>query len=382
MSDYLDNAVKKLVGKNGSIFERIEYHKNTTSDISYDSYKKQQILALNEKFIDQKRVYLDTKYWIIFRDIYMGLTNRSDLEVQLYEKLKNLVETDKVICPISTEIFTELHKQKDLKTRYATAELMQLFSKGTTFKFYFEQIDDFIVFFKTCNKEDTFYEKDCCLDHAVHVIGIPEITIGGKEKSHDKKAAWDFFSKLEFKDFIKFSGDPKNDPKEDKTKLIASMIDEKEKHNAKNFADIYRSEFLGGIYHQPEYIDLAISRMKQEKYGNSDITIKPEIRNKFINVLIHSFDTKQLDKHFPLLTVDAGITSVFMHDINRNFKKNDFDDFRHAMIALRNCCYFFTEKSLSHLLNVKPLEYSKRFNIFIESKAKNILDKLEQDFGI
>jgi len=92
-----------------------------------DKYIEKESLNLYYKYKDQKKIYLDLKYWILLRD-----ENKlsDDLNRKLTTKLNELLATDKCIFPISENTFIEIMKQGDQNRRNQMLCVVDRFSKG------------------------------------------------------------------------------------------------------------------------------------------------------------------------------------------------------------------------------------------------------------
>lgn len=75
-------------------------------------------------YLQRPLVYLDLRYWI-------GMCDRTDAaHITLYDRLSELVEMGKVICPVSTPLIIEAQKRPHSPRRDAWYALMDAFSKG------------------------------------------------------------------------------------------------------------------------------------------------------------------------------------------------------------------------------------------------------------
>lgn len=98
-------------------------------EISLDRYVRSKILATADRVLACKRVYLDTRFWILLRDACLGRAQDS-LHDEMLDRLRRLVDSGKVICPINANTLAELLKQRDQTTRLATAKLIDELSLG------------------------------------------------------------------------------------------------------------------------------------------------------------------------------------------------------------------------------------------------------------
>ena len=92
-------------------------------DISLNEHMRRRHYELADALKTRRAYYLDTKYWIIIRDVVAGIRS-SDPEIALLNVLRSQVAAGEAFCPISESTFAELFKQRDPVTRKATAELI------------------------------------------------------------------------------------------------------------------------------------------------------------------------------------------------------------------------------------------------------------------
>ena len=95
------------------------------------SHLKQKQLDLARDIRAAKKVYLDTKFWILLRDARLGQDVGRDV-VALLNLLEAGAAKGKVVCPISADTFIEIFRQTDRVTLRACAQLIDDLSKGVT----------------------------------------------------------------------------------------------------------------------------------------------------------------------------------------------------------------------------------------------------------
>ncbi len=99
-------------------------------EISLEQYVRAKSLTTADKVLARKVIYLDTRYWILLRDVVLDRSSDTTLD-KILSKLRCLVADGMVICPINADILTELLKQNDEATRLAMAQLIDELSLGT-----------------------------------------------------------------------------------------------------------------------------------------------------------------------------------------------------------------------------------------------------------
>jgi len=87
--------------------------------------------ALSIHVLQRRRVYLDTRYWLILRDVAMGRPRRAG-DVALLAALRRWVQAGVIVCPLGDGSLLEVLRQSDETTRLATARLIDELSLGVT----------------------------------------------------------------------------------------------------------------------------------------------------------------------------------------------------------------------------------------------------------
>jgi hypothetical protein len=101
------------------------------SDVSLDAYVRARQVELAKSLRRRRAIYLDIKFWIILRDVVMGL-GTAPAEQELLSLLREGVAEDSIFCPISDTTFAELLKKADVESRRLAAALIDELSIGVT----------------------------------------------------------------------------------------------------------------------------------------------------------------------------------------------------------------------------------------------------------
>ena len=103
-----------------------QYHiENDTGSLF--EYTRGKRLDLGKTLLKFRRIYLDTKYWVYMRDVYMGRPQKP-IHIDIFAELRRLRMSGSTLCPISYSVFEELMYQSDSQTRLATAKIIDEFS--------------------------------------------------------------------------------------------------------------------------------------------------------------------------------------------------------------------------------------------------------------
>jgi hypothetical protein len=101
-----------------------------TPSVTVEEYRRQLQRAAWKAVERKTRIYLDTRHWIHLRDVRLGRSRQPE-DVEIHDRLRQLVSGGRVICPISFPMIAELTKQADKTTRLATVQLMDELSGST-----------------------------------------------------------------------------------------------------------------------------------------------------------------------------------------------------------------------------------------------------------
>jgi hypothetical protein len=111
-----------------AISKSFDYHRRNP-EVTVSQHYLRKVVSTGQEVCNVKKAYLDTKYWIFLRDVYLG-NARNPIHTKIYELLFDLVGKGKLICPIGEDTFLELLKIKDKARRLAGANIIDNLSKG------------------------------------------------------------------------------------------------------------------------------------------------------------------------------------------------------------------------------------------------------------
>jgi hypothetical protein len=145
------------------------------------------------------------------------------------------------------------------------------------------------------------------------------------------------------------------------------------------FHQLYMNEVAGsieGVYRKD--IREVLNQVLRTK-AKQDNIIFGEIKNtefqQILNLIYHAFDKKTMGTYLPSLDIGAMLHAKIRWNKTQKYKQGDFDDIRHAVMALPYFEYFFTERSLCNM--IKESKYDKKYSCKVISKDTEILNLLE-----
>lgn len=101
-----------------------------SGDVSPIDHLARRRNSIRDQITFRKLLYLDTNHWIRIRDVVLNRQAQHPRYDEIFKLLTSLRRRKRICCPVSAAIVTELMKQTDIKTRSATAQIMEKLSGG------------------------------------------------------------------------------------------------------------------------------------------------------------------------------------------------------------------------------------------------------------
>lgn len=367
--------------------DTFEYHRSTP-EICFDTYVRSRRIELGESLQSKTKIYLDTKYWIYFRDVLLGRKTEGPL-YDAYHILDSLCESGEVVCPISEDIFYEILKQDDHQTLASSIELMERFSKGICIASQSERIQAEILYFyyRYTKQEGELYSPDVLVWTKINdpiMCGFPSgIGFNEKESLIIKKAFFDqmWFSSLSEVCNVIGLDSLMQLPKMPDFSHLLNTDNLERRESFSSFKQVFLDEIYIAVQEMSEPLKDGMEYMYRKETGRA-LTDEERAEQRddktLTNVVCNLFRLGKAGDNFPTLKVGAGVHAAVRIDKKRTFEANDYYDFRHAQAAVPYCDYLFTEKNLRHLLRTNSLSYDVEYECNVISKPKEVLDALSK----
>lgn len=365
----------------------LPYHRQHP-EVSLERYVRSKILATADRVLARKRVYLDTRFWILLRDVFLG-RSQDPVHEQITNRLRELVGAGKVICPINADTLTELLKQRDATTRMVTAKLIDEFSLGAALQSAEERVRT-----ELAHCVHRSLRGPAALEPLERLVWTsPAYLLGHnfpvvESLPEDEMAAW----QKAFTDYLwDFSlAEQISYLKEIPERLINhwdaianNLNREIKEHDVKAlpFNELHLHEFRGYLELYLPTLKEIISRLSQKEMG---VAPSEDTRRDLeqgaallVNLLVEALRTGKIERQLPSLIIRAGLHAGVRRNRGRQLTGNDLHDFGHATAALAYCDYFGTDKSLCHLL-VNDLKFDQCYQTAIVATPQDLLGLLEQ----
>ena len=344
----------------------------TKPEVSSDVYLRQKHFGLQKALKGRILIYLDTNHWINLRHVFIGSSHAQKEYVKVLFLLHQLREKRRVLCPISFPLFLELMRQSDIKTRKATAELMQAFSGGVCI-----QTPDWLekLELRQGAMKGLLGSEAPDLDEWIWTkVGY----IAGEKLPYNKvwsDADGNFIRKLSIDGMwdLKLEYFVETDcadlPKPEHLVAAATNQDAAWYRDAKfPYSEVLAREKAYRVRRLLDELKQIAQDLWNEYPNHRDVSKKAPPTEG-------DFDPWAL----PSLQVLAGVNAALIHS-GKKFSANDIVDFQHAALAVPYFHALFCDRRMANTLINKPLEFGKTYDTKILSRADEISAYLQNLF--
>jgi len=324
------------------------------------------------------RIYLDTKYWLFFRDVYSGRP-RGDSHQLLYEKILELVASGKVICPVTDNALYEVFHQSDFSTRLSTAKVMDQLSAGIALDETHQRVRIEIVhFLRSCHERDDGLHRlsDWVWTRACWTLGEMHPhspNLPGEIQTRLQIGFCEEMAKRSIADLVTaLASAPEAVPRSFLGNLSRKLTEGKLRHagEIRSLKQAFMMEVAGVLDAYREDIAGALAYISRAE------AVKPADVEKKIGEIVELFRTGRIGMSLPFFNTQAGLHSVFRWNRNQKFKANDWLDYSHAGAALPYFDLFLTEKVLASLVTSNSLRYDSLYDTKVFSDPAEALAAL------
>jgi hypothetical protein len=313
-------------------------------------------LELGANVMRKRRVYLDIRFWIYFRDVLLG-SPASPVHGELYRLLADLVEAGDLVCPIEQHVFLEAYKQGDRSRRIVVTDVIDKLSGGIALlsqpdRVYVETHNFLLAAPTGAPFPATPAEK--MWTRAAYILGqgelhSPTMTPGDLAKLNElfHQELWG----MTLSDVLRELGPDFVMPDSPGAKTAAVLNENKQQaaNRLESRLATHLAELRGFFDVYADVLGEVIGAQFRAVVGGPSPT--EEERNgagrKVAAMLGAACATHDLSHQLPTAHVLATLFTNVQWDQGRRYRPNDLADFGHAAAALPYCDVFLTERSLA-----------------------------------
>ncbi len=305
-------------------------------------------------------VYLDVCHWINLRHVWLQSAKALPIYEKIVDRLKYLADEEVVICPLSAPIFGELMKQGDPLSRAATANLMEIFSRGICVRSFKESLGEQWKVYSAGK-----LKPENKISGMVTKVGfwLPERVLRRVFWSPETDGVWDQVS-ADLRWHLTM---------DDYQRLVA--LGEAAKVEEPSFLTKWRDLPAEQRLKKKTFAELLKNCRRDifEAYSKDSFGVESDgPANHLVNSLIEGAGYGWV----PSCEIVAGMCAAHVHQGGR-VRDNDVFDFVHAGIGIPSCRAYFCDGPMERLLRKKPLQIDIHFDATIRSRPEEMLDYLE-----
>lgn len=358
-------------------------------EVAASKYMQSRRLEIGRSISSKHRIYLDTKQWLQMRDVAIERP-RNQLHVETFVRLESLCSSGKVVCPISCSVFDELMLQSDSHTRTATARVIDLFGHGCCCLHPFRLVERELMYFLINNTGqgrdlipiiETVWTKVAFIYGDVMPVGtaFPTEIENAMQKSMD-----DVFMEVSVQEIVAHMFESYSSAtagEKTSNENLAKYLEAGKRDHAGDFSsfhDLFCAEVYGGLDALRETVeDVVVEFYRQSGFMEPVLQSDREMSGKQIsNLIVNAFRHKKVGRALPQIHIGAALHAAARWDKTRKYSANDFEDYRHASVALPYYDCFCTERSLRHILCQSLLQLDKVYGTKVIASDESFLDHL------
>jgi len=354
---------------------------------SLKDYVKEKRSSLGCQLRNRKKVYLDTKYWILLRDSLLGIETNLSVK-NLLELLESGVSSEYLICPIGAETFVEILRQTDETTLLKSVHLIDKLSQGVAILFHEERfsLELRYLVLKYLLEESSYHPPEefvwTKLAYTLGFYTVGNTSFSQSEELALQKSFLDQMWQISLADMVTEIGinnllnRPPLDNCSDELNRNKELLGDK----CKSFEEVFLSEVKGLLDDmKPQFSELLL--FLSERFPQLQISKEaantPQSAQLFAYCIYHAFCHKWLSTELPFIHIHASIHAAIWMDSTRRYKPTDTPDFFHATAALPYFDVFLTERSLKHLLTRTDMALDKLYDCRVVARPSEATAEIE-----
>lgn len=328
-----------------------------------DHYVRTRQIALARSIQARKKIYLDTRFWILVRNVVQE--ERVSLgERDLLALLRQGVADGIFVCPVSDSTFVEVMEQTYSPTRrIATAALIDELSLGVSLtRGDSRAATEIAHFFYRAQGQTNLYEmQQLVWTRLSYALGYLHPTVAGLDANIELEMQQEIFDLLwerSLSDMVSTIGEaiPR---KEKGLDGAAATIDADIKFyqaSLKSYQQTYRDEVVGAADNCCDFV-VEFLALQAERAGHAPpAKDSPDWRALKLtsrDILVAAFTKPETRRSLRYMHIHAAMHAALRWNKGTKFTSNHLFDFEHASAALAYCDAFFTEGFIANTANAR-----------------------------
>ncbi len=325
-----------------------------------ERYVRSKQIALARSLARRRKVYLDTRFWIVARNVVQD-EGASPAEQEWFDALRQGVLDGTLVCPISDSTFVEVMDQTFSPTRrIATAALIDELSLGVSMVGGEARASTEIarLFYTAGGATDLLDMQELIWTKVSFSLGyrypvMPDLDPDAQFEL--QRLLIDTLWEKELSEIVVAIGN--TEPPDDNLDASAAQINADIGHHAsslKSYAQTYRDEIVGAADNCCEFavqwLEAQAERVEQDPPVPGSAA-RAETARICRNLLIAAFKKPTTAHMLRYMHVMASMHAALRWNKGTQFNANHLFDFEHAAAALSYCDAFFTEAFLANIAN-------------------------------
>jgi hypothetical protein len=305
--------------------------------------------GLEQRLKGVPSVFLDVNFWIDCRDAFFDPA--SDIEKrELYALLLDAVRAGRLFCPMSSDVLSELTKQRDAEFG-ATMAVVDELTEGVAMVPHRERLVIEVERFLGGFSSALAAPHRPIWTSFVYAFGYTDILppVPFRRTQSDLLAMVETGWRMPPSTHIPALRRAIKDAKAESERAAARLNRGADDHRAEvtSYAKVLSDELDGAADLISGHLMSEYDRMASEVGAPAG---DETLRRNLTRMAALGMKNTEGQKAFGNIVVPATLHAAFRAEKNRRFTANDIFDFRHAAAALPNCQAFFTEGKLARLL--------------------------------
>ena len=359
--------------------------------MTIDQHVKRRQIELAQRIRGVKKIYLDTRFWIIARDASQGTDSRP-AAIELARLLRGGVATGRVVCPISESSFAEVLKQAPTPTRrLASAALIDELSGGVSITTSRSRVGTEIAhfFYRNSGQKNLHDLQDLVWTRLSYATGYLHPALDTLDAAAALQIQKEVLDTIWSKPLVEVMPTIGADAMVEEVKSLAALAQRQDAQikahavELVSFEQTYRDEVRGALDAAESSIADVLGGMA-ERAGFKPVppgsAEQKEIAIIARNLLAVAFEKGLAQDTLRTIHAQASLHAGLRWNKRTTFNANHFYDFEHAAAAVAYCDAFFTEGFLSNLINARHMRLDTVNNCRTTNDLKCAVDIL-RGFG-